>query len=192
MARLDKNSDELEITARPKSTPEELGTTPKHEAGLSIDTEELGQNFLIEATEQRNFESERGGDAADLSLNDEPPSDEALTGPNYEADKSVWEKTAGLTLQSGGIEQAKEELAPPLPSDDSGDDDDRLRDGSQALDLTDGDIRELSMLDHEAATLGDTEAPVLRTDDSRTETKRRGGSAPAAAPARRRAGGGRR
>lgn len=191
MARLDKNTDELEITARPKSTPEELGTTPKHEAGLSIDTEELGQNFLIEATEQRNFESERGGDAADMSLNDEPPSDEALTGPNYEGDKSVWENTTGLTLQSGGVQQAKEELAPPLPSDDS-EDGELLRDGSQALDLTDGDIRELSMLDHEAATLGDTEAPVLRTDDSRTDKKRRGRTAPAAAPASRRAGGGRR
>ncbi len=179
-ARDDKDR-EPELTAQPKTLPEELGTTPITESGLSVDPEDLGRQFLSDAIEQGNFESQRGGEAAELWLSSNPPSDDALTGPNFEADHDVWETTAGLVMQSGSADEAQEaaSTAPPsseeLPAAER-DEDDEL-DLEADLDLSEPVIQEASLLDREGDEPGETEAPGLSTDDSHSHAKRRGGHA---------------
>jgi len=86
------------VTARPKTIRSELSTSPVPEVGLSVDPEDLGERFLADATEQGNFESLRS-EPPELSIVDGPPSDDALVGPNFDADHDVWEQTVDLTLQ---------------------------------------------------------------------------------------------
>jgi hypothetical protein len=129
--------------------------------------------------EQGNFESQTGAEASDMELIATASSDEALPGPNFEGDRTVWENTISLTLQSGGSEQAQEELSPALTSDDDDEEQDEL-DGLHALDgadidLTEPVVQEASLLDHETDELGETEAPNVVTDDSKSRSKKRGG-----------------
>lgn len=86
------------ITARPKPPSAEVRGGPISEPGLSVDPEDLGQQFLSEATEQANFESTRV-DPPELDISREAPSDDALVGPNFDPDHSVWEQTVDLSLQ---------------------------------------------------------------------------------------------
>jgi len=182
-----QDDEELEITAQPKSMAEELGySSPAGEVGLSIDPEDLGRQFLSGATEQHNFESSRGGDAADLYVNSAPRGDEALTGPNFEGDHSVWENTVSLAMQSGGTDGATAEVTQVAVDDE--DQEDGVRDIDPLggdVDLTEPVIQEASLLDHEAEELGETEPPSIRSDDSKSHGKRRGGHAPKGAGASR-------
>lgn len=174
-----KIEDELEFTAQPKSIPEELGTTPVHESGLSVEPEELGRQFLSDAIEQgSNFESRRGGDAAELWINAPASSDEPLLGPNFEVDRTVWENTVSLALQAGGPDGARNEISPARPDDDEEDESSRALDESGDIDLTELVIHDGSLLDHEADELGETVTPGVRTDDSHSHAKKRGGHAP--------------
>ena len=178
MARRDKDDEELEITAQPKAISEELGTKPTWESGLSVDADDLGRHFLSDATEQGNYESTQGGDNADLWVNTSGPTDDPLTGPNFEADRSVWENTVSLSMQSGGPDGASNQVSPAIPSDeDENTDGLHLVDREQDVDLTEPVIQEASLLDHETDVLGETEAPETRTDDSNTHGKKRGGHA---------------
>lgn len=176
-------SGEREITAQPKGLPDEIGT-PVGESGLSVAPEDLGRQFLSHAIEQGNFESERGGEAAELAMPSDPPSDESLSGPNFESDRSVWESTVDLALQSGGPEGAQEAIAPPRPngpgSEEEEEEDLQLnQDGD--IDLTESVIQEASLFDHESDELGETVAPGLRTEDGHSHAKKRGGHLPKSA-----------
>lgn len=171
--------EELEVTAQPKGVPDELGTSPMQDPGLSVDPEDLGRQFLSEATEQRNYESLRGGEAADMWTNSAAPSDEALPGPNFEGERTIWENSVSMAMENGGARGAHERIAPPRPDDD----DDWQDDGMDApktgdIDLTDSVIQEASLLDHEAEELGETEAPNIQTEDGHSHGKQRGGHAP--------------
>lgn len=178
MSGRDKETmEELEVTAQPKSIPEEL-TQPVSEPGLSVDPEDLGRQFLADATEQHNFESLRGGDAADLYVTSAAPSDDALVGPNFESERTVWENTISLSMENGGPEGAQQAVSPSSPLDEELEDGLHLIDPDSDLDLTESTITEASLLDHEAETLGETTAPEIRTDDSKSRAKKRGGHAP--------------
>jgi hypothetical protein len=156
------DEEELELTAQPKSIEDELGLAEERDPGLSVDPDDLGRNFLSEALEQGNFESERRLDAAD-------PGDGALTGPNFEADHDVWENTINLTLQNGASDGDNALV------EDSDDDIDALEDQSDGLDLTENVIHSGSLLDSEADELGATIEPDNITDDGQTHGKPRGG-----------------
>jgi len=93
-----------DVTARPRPILEELSKRPFAESGLSVDPEDLGTRFLNDATEQNNFESSDGGDASELSIIEGAPSDEALSGPNFDPDHDVWEQTVDLALDSEGLD----------------------------------------------------------------------------------------
>ncbi|MDB4991116.1 MAG: hypothetical protein JWN04_6294 [Myxococcaceae bacterium] len=160
-ARRKQDDEELELTAQPKSIEDELGIAEEHESGLSVDPDDLGRNFLSEAMDQGNFESELRGDAAD-------PSDAALTGPNFESDHDVWENTISLSLQNGALDDE-----PLLESED--DALDAAQDESDGLDLTETTIHSGSLLDSETDELGVTREPNNVTDDTHTRGKPRGG-----------------
>ncbi|MEY4514918.1 MAG: hypothetical protein RLZZ450_7040 [Pseudomonadota bacterium] len=176
MSGRDKQLDdeENEITAQPKSMPEELGMLVGHEQGLSVDPDDLGRAFLSDATEQGNFESARGGENDDLWASSSSSSDEALSGPNFDVDKDVWENTVNLTLQNGAGS-----ISDPLIEDEDSDNDDGLhaiedRDSGD-IDLTQSSVQEASLFDHEADELGETEEPhVLITEDAHTHAKHPG------------------
>lgn len=180
MSARDKDHEELEVTAQPKTLPEELPmAAPTPEVGLSVDPEDLGRQFLSGATEQQNFESYRAGETADLWINTAGPSDEPLPGPNFENEGTVWESTVELSMQSGGPEGAQALVSPATV-----DDEDSQSDGLRLIDPLEGDIdvtepvvQEASLLDHEAEELGQTVEPELRTDDSKSHGKKRGGHA---------------
>jgi hypothetical protein len=160
--RLKQDDEELELTAQPKSIDdEELGISEEHESGLSVDPDDLGRNFLSEAMDQGNFESELRGDGAD-------PSDAALTGPNFESDKDVWENTISLSLQNGAADEDA------LIEDDD-DAIDAAQDENDGLDLTENTIHSGSLLDSETDELGETKEPNVRTEDGHLHGKPRGG-----------------
>jgi len=148
-----RDDEEVEITAQPKSMREELAMQVGHEQGLSVDPEDLGRTWLSDATEQGNFESARGGDNDDLLS-----SDEALPGPNFEVDHDVWENTVSLTMQNG-----EGAISDPFVEDEDSASDDGLhasagRDSGE-IDLTQSSVQEASLFDHEAEELGETEQP---------------------------------
>jgi hypothetical protein len=103
MAKIKRSTLESEeqgsgVTARPKTMRSELSASPIAEPGLSVDPDELGEQFLRDATEQGNSESLRS-EPPELSIVDGAPSDDALVGPNFDPDHDVWEQTVDLTLQ---------------------------------------------------------------------------------------------
>jgi len=188
---IEEELEELEVTAQPKSLPEELGADVVQEPGLSVDPEDLGRQFLSEATEQRNFESSRGGNMSDMWANSAAPSDDALPGPNFEGDRSIWENTVSLAMQSGGLEGAQSYVSPSLPSADNAEEEDEEaqhfagHDGD--VDLTATSIQDGSLLDHEGAEPGETESPDITTDDTGSHAKKRGGHTPKGARSQHRA-----
>lgn len=164
------DDDEPEITAQPKSMPEELAASAGgHEQGLSVDPEDLGRTWLSDATEQGNFESASGGENDEQWLSASGNSDEARPGPNFEVDKDVWENTVSLTLQNG-----EGAVSDPLIEDEEGDGMHLLEDDEESgdLDLTQTTIHEASLFDHEADELGETEPPAhVVTDDNHTHAR---------------------
>jgi len=174
----DKRHEEpREITAQPKRMRDELRESPVVEQGLSIDPEELGQQFLSEGTNQGNFESY--DDGAEMSITGNAPSDAALTGPSFEVDQSLWESTIDLSLQTGGVDEVSNEYAQrtrPSEDDESAATRDEEEQEPGDLDVTEDVIREASLLDAEGAELGEVESPEPKTDDIGTHRRRRGGS----------------
>jgi len=166
-----RDDDELEITAQPKSLSEEQALQVGHEQGLSVDPEDLGRTWLSDATEQGNFESARGGENDELWVSSAASSDEALPGPNFEADKDVWENTVSLMLQNG-----EGAVSNPLVEDEDSASDDGLhaiadRDSGD-IDLTQSSVQEASLFDHEVAEPGETEGPhTVITEDSHTHAR---------------------
>jgi hypothetical protein len=181
-ARDKEEMEELEITAQPKSIPSELAA-PEYNSGLSVDPEDLGRHFLTDAMEQHNFESQRGGESADMWVNEAPPTDDALVGPNFETDRSIWENTVSMSMENGGAEGAQHDASPDAVLDDEQDDGMQMIDrDADGIDLTEPVIQEASLFDHETDVLGETEPPpAIITDDSKSHTKKRGGHAPKSA-----------
>jgi hypothetical protein len=151
-----------EPTARPRPISEELPAGAFAEEGLSVDPEDLGAQFLIGATEQNNFESLRPADTAELSVASGGASDEPLVGPNMDVDRTPWEQTVDLTLQSGSREPPTLEAASESDTDDEDDEATEPR----GVNLLGSAIREGSLLDEEGDEPGETEAPSSNTDDS--------------------------
>jgi hypothetical protein len=154
-----KHDAQPEITARPRSLGEELTTRPVSEPGLSVDPEDLGRQFLSDATQQGNFESSEGGDTTELSITAEAPSDDPLTGPAFEQEGSVWESSVELSLEEGGSAEAMADASPAGTEQNQG-----LSPVSQEIDLTGDSVQEASLLDEEAGELGEVESPDVRAD----------------------------
>jgi len=157
-----QDDEELELTAQPRTLGEDFEGAEEREPGLSVDPDDLGVNFLKEATEQGNFEGELRGDGAD-------PSDAALTSPNFESDHDIWENTVNLTMQSA---TELDEVALVEEEDDALDEE---LDESDGLNLTESTIHSGSLLDSETDELGETREPNAITDDTNTHAKPRGG-----------------
>jgi hypothetical protein len=151
-----KQTDERAITARPKPLFDEIAEPQEDEPGLSVDPEDLGAHFLSEATETS---VRRRPD--ELSLAEAAPTDEALSGPNFDPEQTVWDSTVDMSLQADEepLEPSAEPGEEPFSSED-----DASRD---TLDLTQDTIREGSLLDREGEEPGEVQSPVLITDDTR-------------------------
>lgn len=161
--------DEPEVTAQPKRVGDELRHSPVSEEGLAIDPDDLGRQFLTDATHQGNFESQVGGDTPELSITEGASSDDPLVGPNFEGDHDVWENTVDLSLQEGSPETVRREASTEGTDQNQGIGDD----AEDELDLTQDAIHEASLLDREGEEFGETEEPELTTDDSHHYNARR-------------------
>ena len=148
-----------EITARPRSTAEELATRPVAEPGMSIDPEDLGMQFLRDATEQDNFESQQGGDTPELTVPGSAPSDEPLSGDAFEPDREIWESTVDLTLESGGSGRALAEASPAGNEQNQG-----LPYADEDTDLSGESVHQSSLFDREGEVLGEVTSPEIEAD----------------------------
>jgi hypothetical protein len=146
-----------EITAQPRPVTDEMLSSLSFDDGLSVDPEDLGSHFLSEATEQGDFQSVLSGQVLELSLASAPPSDSALTGPNFEPDASVWEQTVDIALQNVGLELL------PLTTTES--ESDATQDNERDSRVSESHIRELSLFDRESAEEGETTEPNAVTED---------------------------
>lgn len=161
-----KTDHEPQITAQPKRLADELMGSPIAEPGLSVDPEDLGKQFLSEAMEQANFESFKGGDTPEMYINNPSPSDAALTGANWEQDRSVWQHTVEMSLQSGSIDDMRAEGSPdgadlgledqPVMEDD---------DDPEEVDVVARNIHGASLFDHEGKNPGEVMSPSIETDE---------------------------
>ncbi len=161
-----KTDHEPQITAQPKRLADELMANPVADPGLSVEPEDLGKQFLSEAMEQHNFESFKGGDTPEMYINNPSPSDAALTGANWEQDRSVWQHTVEMSLQNGSIDDMRAEGSPegadlgledqPVMEDD---------DQPEEVDVTSRAIRGASLFDHEGRNPGEVMSPSIETDE---------------------------
>jgi hypothetical protein len=158
MATQKQQRRERSVTARPKSVDDMPRSPRAVERGLSIEPEELGVQFLSDATEQGNFETVRS-DAEDLSITEEPPTDDPLTTAALDPNDSIWEATVHAAKQSGDMDALREPSLPQL-------EDEELEEEAVEVDVTQSRVREASLLDREAAVLGEVEEAEPRTEDS--------------------------
>lgn len=107
---------EPEITAQPKSIPDEIALEASAEPQLTIDVDDLGSHFLREATEQGDFDPERGW-PSDANLFVSPAGDEPLGSSNFVAGKTVWEQTVDLETRTQGAANLLREPSPPIAAD---------------------------------------------------------------------------
>jgi len=172
-----KFDEEEQITAWPSSAPEDIGSIAPPGYELSMDCEELGSRFLSDAVEQGHSQRPVWYDeyedvpfdpqlAKDLlrGLGLSPSRKRVSARPPVAADKPPRRHSLSL---------------PPLPEEFQ-----EYITESGEIDLTEENIREASLLDHEGEEAGEVESPLVRTDDTHTHGKRRGGHAPSMRPAR--------
>ncbi len=162
-----------ELSAQPMGLEEELSVHLRGEEGLSMEPEEMGRQYLSDAIEQGDFESTPEREADELQVDSGPSSDRALSGPNLEAEDDVWENTVNQTLEAGTPDRALDELSPaPAAVERQASARERVLEGKESeeafdeLDLSDPDLHEASLFDHEASELGAVEAPELKTEDA--------------------------
>ncbi len=160
-----KTDHEPQITAQPKRLADELMGSPIAEPGLSVEPEDLGRQFLSEAMEQHNFESFKGGDTPEMYINNPSPSDAALTGANWEQDRSVWQHTVEMSLQNGSIDDVRAEGSPE--GTDMGLEDQPVMEGEdpEEVDVVARNIRGASLFDHEGRNPGEVMSPSIETDE---------------------------
>jgi hypothetical protein len=161
-----------EITVFPRGASEQLGSMEPPESGLSVDTEDIGSQFLSAATEQGV------SDRPPAYAGDDPLADGALDGEgglgdNFELDPFGWERATTRSLRIGKLSASFPSTTsvrkkPEQPKE--------LRAHAwDEIDLTDEAIHDASLLDHEGVELGEVESPLLRTDDTHSHGRRRGG-----------------
>ena len=155
-------------TARPRSLRDEMKRRPVAEEGLSADADELGRQFLADATLQENFESEEGGQNVELSATGAPASDAALSGATFDADNGVWDETVDITLQEDGTEEVQRQASPEGVEPDGADDEEPQQRTAvrRRVNLRDNVTVEASLFDDEGDELGEVRSPDLDTDDS--------------------------
>jgi hypothetical protein len=172
-----KQGDEPErITVWPRAASDELGSIPPPESGLSVEPEDLGAQFLSNATEQGWSDRPEDPDAEESASEEgEGGFDEA----SFELDPLGWERRITRSLRGLGTLEARAPrtairriLREPPEAEN------RLGHAWDEIDLTDQAIQEASLLDHESEELGEVESPNLRTEDTHTHGRRRGGHAP--------------
>jgi len=161
-----------EITVYPRGASEQLGSIPPPESGLSVDTEDLGSQFLSSATEQ-SFSEAPPAYTGDESLADGAGDDGGGLGDSFELDPGGWERATTRSLRIGKLSSSYPPATgvrrkPQEPSE-------RRAHAWDEIDLTDESIQEASLLDHEGVEPGEVESPLLRTDDTHTHGRVRGG-----------------
>lgn len=170
MPRRKRGGERGEITVWPRAMPDELGSVPPPESGLSVDTEDLGAQFLSNATEQRSSDWPADVDTGTYSFDDgSSEADDSLDEAGFEANPRAWEHRITRSLRVGKFSAL---LSPPPENNDPGELPEHEWD---ELDLTDENVQEASLLDHEGDELGEVESPQLRTDDTHSHGRPRGG-----------------
>jgi len=174
----EQRGDEPEITAQPMSLAEELSVHHRNEEGLSIEPEDMGRQYLNDAMEEGDFEAVPDVEDDELNIVGGTRSDQAMTGPNIEPDDDIWENTVNETLEAGSSEDALDELAPARAAveREGGTFDDEADDAEEQvdeLDLTEANVHEASLFDHEGNELGEVESPELNTEDAHHSRIRR-------------------
>jgi hypothetical protein len=160
------------VTAQPRPLSDDIGAREPTEEGLSIDPEDMGQSFLRYATEQANYETQRGASAAELSPDDEAGTDEALDSPNFSPDASVWSNTIDIASSAGRVEDIARAAEPSTPNEPEeawehdADEEQRSRRGVMEIDLSESVIDEASLLDEESDVLGEVIPKEPQTEDA--------------------------
>lgn len=170
-----KLDESPEITAQPRPISEELVSAPIAEPGLSVDPEDLGRQFLSEATEQGNFESSHGGESSEVNITDAALTDASLVGSAWDSG-SVWEATVNMSLQSEGIDNARgDEPGESMPQDDEkmAAAEHELGDDMTDVNVTSSTIHNASLMDYETDELGGTASPNVTTDEQEVTERRR-------------------
>lgn len=162
-----------EITVFPRGASEQIGSIPPPESGLSVDTEDIGTQFLSAATEQSMSDWPPACADDDALANGGLDSEDGGLGDNFELDPFGWERAATRSLRIGKLSSSfpsstgvRRKLAQPA---------ERPAHAWDEIDLTDEAIQEASLFDHEGVELGEVESPQLTTDDTHTHGRRRGG-----------------
>lgn len=161
MATRRKQPRERDLTARPKSRNDVPHPSRAVEHGLSVDPEQLGTQFLNEATDQGNFEASRS-ELEDMTLA-EAGSDEPLSASDFEPNDDVWENTVHAVVEADDSDALRE---PALPEDDEGDGAVDEADEGHDVDLTRSNVQEASLFDRESDTLGEVEEAQPQTEGS--------------------------
>lgn len=190
MARRKLGEEAERITVWPRAASDELGSIAPPESGLSVEPEEIGAQFLSNATEQGLSDwSDAPDDDADVSGAEGDDEGAGFDEASFELDPRGWERRITRSLRLGTFRP------PPAPKTGTRralpDDTPReahLGHALDEIDLTEEAIQEASLLDHESDEMGEVESPVLRTDDTHTHGRRRGGHGPSAKRKRRSAG----
>jgi hypothetical protein len=181
MARRKKIEESGDITAYPRAASDEFGSIPPPESGLSIDTEDLGTQFLSNATEHGHSEWPGADEASSAGQetwegggdSDGDGAGELASG--YELDPESWERALTRSLRIGKLSSEFPRVRTGARAKRPELSDEPVTREWDAVDLTDEDIHEASLMDHEGAELGEVESPSLRTEDSHRHGKPRGG-----------------
>lgn len=143
-----------DVTARPRSSSASLRLHVSRESGLSIDADDLGAQFLKDATEQDNFESEL---VPDLSITEGSASDAPISG----AGASVWEQTVDRSSESDIreiIDPAISDATPAAP-------DEPKRSSRHTVDLLQPNVVDASLLDEQDEETGEVSSPEVISDE---------------------------
>lgn len=173
MPRRKGGGERREITVWPRAMPDELGSIPPPDSGLSVDTEDIGSRFLNDATEQRSSRWPDEPDTGSFTFDDDSNSEDegSFDEAGYAADPRAWEQRITRSLRVGKFRA----LLEPSPDNDPNELPDPELD---EIDLTADHVHESSLLDSEGDELGEVTSPRLRTEDTHTHNRPRGGHAP--------------
>jgi hypothetical protein len=155
-----------EVTAQPRPLSEEIHGSVSNDVGLSLDPDELGTRFLIEATEQGGPEPARPAADVELSLVNEAVGDEPLSTPNFEPGNSLWEQTIDLAVQNAGSPQ---QLRAAAQLSDDERDEEAERESTlperEPVSVSRSVVRDGSLFDYEDGPDDGTRAPAIEPED---------------------------
>jgi hypothetical protein len=145
--------------------PEELGSFAPPAPELSVDHDDLGRRFLTDVIEPTRSDVVPVGESYDDDEMDPADALDLLFHFGLEPSRRA-PRGDVLEFPQGALAQ------PPVPDDF----DDYLI-AVDELDLTDDNVHDASLLDHETDELGEVASPRLRTEDTHSHGKPRGGHA---------------